>query len=222
MKWEKRGKVSQESFPFSSKTAIHSRLKSCNIRNRWKEVISCYETTCAWKQSAIRELKSTKESQQRNWELSKFPSLPSAPSNFIPRSLSLNVRGYMKYYLQCHLFHLNFTTQKETAVIAEHEVMEKVTVKDMGEEKLVACLRSRRRWWKLYDNSPFNIFHVWMLFSAVLRFNNPTPLSSWSKFLYPSSYFAWYEISHVCDDHNHHTKISISSPLSLLSYLLST
>jgi hypothetical protein len=46
----------------------------------------------------------------------------------------------MKYYLQRHLFHLNFTTKKETTVIAEHEVMEKVTVKDMGEEKLVACL----------------------------------------------------------------------------------
>lgn len=46
----------------------------------------------------------------------------------------------MKYYLQHHLFHLNFTTQKETTVIAKYEVMEKVTVKDMGEKRKIGRL----------------------------------------------------------------------------------
>lgn len=44
----------------------------------------------------------------------------------------LRVHNAMKYYLQCHLFQLHFMARRKVS-----RIMEGITVRDMGEEKLV-------------------------------------------------------------------------------------
>lgn len=116
----------------------------------------------------------------------------------------------MKYYLHRHLFHLNFTTKKETTVIAKYEIMEKVTVKDMREEKLVACLRRAKMLLRKerkgeqekmgsFTIIPHLISFMFECYLALFCDLTTTCYYRHEANFYIPPYFAWHKITHIRD-----------------------
>lgn len=111
----KRGKVWTEEVKNKKLCNSTAAARSCNIKNRWKEIISYYERSCAWKQKCHLRIELYRQAKKEwkkgtNWKLSQ---------NLV------HVEGKgglaVKYYLQCHLFHLKFHDIKATETTVKVE-----------------------------------------------------------------------------------------------------